>query len=708
MSPRGSRLRAAQIRITVRTAFLALLLAAVLLPYVSIKWQKERSYENQLRNREVSLQRIVDKLISPSGQLVLFNPDRISKPPTPLRPVVLPYAELQADLPSTVLDQVRSVGCPIEFRQTTGARAEQGSVCVGLRRGDAQTVRGRIFVSGTFVSTRLVPQVFTQAARENADRPVAVRFQDVHRIRLDLLDGGNVYRWTLPVQIRVDPKTQEIEGLGLTAYKLDDKGLPITKKPDFTGAWIVEGECSEPDAPPETCLRTSVFSVAIPRDKWGDQTFEGAAKSPRNLKFRLVVNGPSTGAQPRVILDSEAAGSAVAPFVMSDLLGHLLPGESVSVVRMSTASKSEVLFDVRNADAADESRLQGVGQRILHYLPFSSHSPSDASEETLPFTARSVNFGLIHTSSPQGFDPDLAQSSARMATYAAIMVIAILVAWISIEVGIVRRVLKLTHRTRKVSRVMRADGDLEQFDFSDLRGRDEIGVLAAGIDDLLKRIGEDMHRETVRLEHQSSMLRAIGHEIRSPLQSLSAILGDSEQGKSYVRRMLRAVDALYGSASPSDGFERADLETEKLDLGAFLTSVATNAHHAGIEQVVFKGPPDGIIVRADASALEDILSHILGNAARYRPAGTAITIGLVVRDGTASVTIHNHGPHIPDSLRDRVFEYGVSDRPDSAEGNRGQGLFVAKTYLSKMGGTISAHNRHDGVDFVIAIPLLKG
>jgi len=172
--------------------------------------------------------------------------------------------------------------------------------------------------------------------------------------------------------------------------------------------------------------------------------------------------------------------------------------------------------------------------------------------------------------------------------------------------------------------------------------------------------------------------------------------------------MLRAVDALYGSASPSEGIQGAELDEEQVNLGAFLASVAKNAHHAGIENVVFDGPTEGIMVKADPSALEDTMSHILTNAKRYRPAGTAITISLTAQESTASIKVHNHGPHIPESLLSRIFEYGVSDRPDSSEGNHGQGLFVAATYLSKMGARVAAQNLSDGVAFVVDIPMIKG
>lgn len=70
----------------------------------------------------------------------------------------------------------------------------------------------------------------------------------------------------------------------------------------------------------------------------------------------------------------------------------------------------------------------------------------------------------------------------------------------------------------------------------------------------------------------------------------------------------------------------------------------------------------------------------------------------------ATVTIHNTGPQIPTSLMEQIFECGVSEQAESgANTNRGHGLFVAKTYMSKMGGTISARNDGDGVSLVLGL-----
>ncbi len=197
----------------------------------------------------------------------------------------------------------------------------------------------------------------------------------------------------------------------------------------------------------------------------------------------------------------------------------------------------------------------------------------------------------------------------------------------------------------------------------------------------------------------------------SPLQSLMVLHGaPGDPGHRYIQRMQQAVHVLYGTASPAEALEAADVTAGRLDLDAFLRHVADNAHFAGIDQVVYAGGTGPVIVRADEFALEDVVTHILRNANRYRPAGTAITLALQASESTASATLTNQGATIAEDLLERIFELGVSDPslpPLASEGgHRGQGLFVAKTYMAKMGGTISVHNTADGVAFTLTFQRL--
>jgi signal transduction histidine kinase len=295
--------------------------------------------------------------------------------------------------------------------------------------------------------------------------------------------------------------------------------------------------------------------------------------------------------------------------------------------------------------------------------------------------------------------------ASRLSWFVGAMLLALLLAWLVIEIGVIRRIRVLIRRADSVAKTVKGTGAADEFDVSDLRGEDELGVLAGCLHDLLRRVREDVERETIRAEQERDMWHAVGHEIMSPLQSLMALHADGDgQSTRYLARMQQAIRVLYGSASPSEAFQASVVQVGELDLSAFLEHVAANAPCAGIENVRLLGGGHAVLARADEYCLEDVVTHVLRNAARYRIEGSPITLTLDASETGASITIFNRGPNIDEELIGRVFEYGVSDQPDSgAHGNRGQGLFVAKIYMAKMGGTISVQNHADGVAFILSL-----
>ena len=109
------------------------------------------------------------------------------------------------------------------------------------------------------------------------------------------------------------------------------------------------------------------------------------------------------------------------------------------------------------------------------------------------------------------------------------------------------------------------DDKIEQrithLDLSDLRGSDELGILASSLSDLLQRVKDDVRREHIRAQQERDMWHAVGHEIMSPLQSLMVLHPTAEDASHrYIQRMQQAVRVLYGSASPSEALEAATLK----------------------------------------------------------------------------------------------------------------------------------------------------
>jgi two-component system, OmpR family, sensor kinase len=120
--------------------------------------------------------------------------------------------------------------------------------------------------------------------------------------------------------------------------------------------------------------------------------------------------------------------------------------------------------------------------------------------------------------------------------------------------------------------------------------------------------------------------------------------------------------------------------------------------------VRYRGPGEPVPVRGDEYALEDAVTHVLVNAQRHRVPGSPIEIRLAVDAQSAHIEIRNEGAPIAPERLERIFDYGESDAPAAVNGaRRGQGLFVARTYLAKMGGTIAACNDGDGVVFRLSL-----
>jgi len=272
--------------------------------------------------------------------------------------------------------------------------------------------------------------------------------------------------------------------------------------------------------------------------------------------------------------------------------------------------------------------------------------------------------------------------------------------------GLIRRVATLTKRAAALSHQLQQPErfELGTLDVADLRGRDELGILAGTLADLLQHARDSLRREQLRAEREHDQWHAVGHEIMSPLQSLMLLhAADGDPSRRYVQRMQQAVKVLYGQASPSEALAAATLAVGRLDLDAFLRGVAENAAYAGIADVAYTAAAEPVWVQADEYPLEDAITHVLTNADRYRVAGTPITLALRVAGELATVDVHNQGPQIADAQLARIFDYGVSDAEPADGARRGQGLFVAKTYLAKMGGSIVARNVADGVVFEIGL-----
>ncbi|MDP1978863.1 HAMP domain-containing sensor histidine kinase [Undibacterium sp.] len=675
-----------RLRILFRGVFLLLALATVGLALSVLQQEKQLSYNNYQSNFNKTRLQISATLRHPAGQLALLNPPA-DKQRASLRPLLLPYSAIDFDDQNKVQQAIAMSGCLVQY-------GTEGALCSGI--GNNPWAGGFIYIAGNFNSNQLVSH-----KRGNESLTQA------HRLKVSVSLRGQTYRWIAPFEEEIAPARQNQGVRGRwTGFNESEANRPNARPiRDFRGWAWQQAICNQADQDDKDtdCQKNTFFSLRLPIPVLQEALFEKKRPvwPPQDLDQMEVSLSVLPPDSETALLDSKNAPTAT-PFSLKDLQDNLLPGETLRIRKRDAQNTQDDLISLTGAfEQIDES--WNVLTRLIRRLPVDEYDVPLESRETI--STPLANYEVLLKGDVRSVSKSLSVVASRVSWFVGAMLLALTMAWLLIEVSIIRRITLLTKRAVSLSKTMKRAGELEQFDVSDLRSPDELGVLASCLHDLLRRVKEDVERETIRTEQEKEMWHAVGHEIMSPLQSLMALHGNADdQSNRYISRMQQAIRVLYGSASPSEAFQSTVLQVSEIDITLFLKNVADNAPMVGIPDVAYQGTDEVVMVKADEYSLEDVVTHVLRNAERYRKPGTAISIRLQNSETAATITIHNDGPHIADDLIDKIFEYGVSDQHDSgANGNRGQGLFVAKTYMAKMGGTISVQNVERGVSFVLIL-----
>ncbi len=678
-------------RIVFHGVFLLLALAVVGLALTLLAEEKQRARARYEAGFRQTLSTLAAQLRHPTGQLALINADAVAPSAAGLSPVVLPFSALDYSDPFKARQAVEMSGCAVHWP------GDGGQLCVGV--GNSAYAGGVVYLVADLV---LPPAV----AREKG----TLELDPVSHAVIRAETSAGTERWVAPFEAPGDAPADlgdgglrgRITGFAGEGPLLVKGSLPVR---DFRGWLWQEAGCAVPGQALPDCARRSLLSLRVPVEAWRQALF---AKGPRTwppadlAQTRLHLQWVAPGG--RVLFDSARPG-AVQPFSLQQLAGTLSEGEVLRIERLG-GSTPRLVTQLRG-----QAQGEGVAApwltRLILRLPSSDIRTQVQASETV--STSSGRYQLSLSGELASVDRSLSATATRVSGFVGAMLAAIFLAWLVIELGLIRPVALLTKRAAALNYNMQdpqVERRLGELEVRDMAGRDEMGILASTLAALLQRVKEGVRREHLRNEQERDMWQAVGHEIMSPLQSLMVLHGDAaDPSHRYVQRMQQAVRVLYGSASPSEAISAATVDVTALDLDHFLRHVAENAPYAGIADVAYTPAGAPVWVQADEHSLEDVVTHVLRNADRYRPAGTPVQLDLGTQDALVALHIRNQGPSITPGQLETIFEYGVSDgRADGQGEGRGQGLFVARTYMAKMGGTITAANTADGVSLTLRLP----
>jgi signal transduction histidine kinase len=117
--------------------------------------------------------------------------------------------------------------------------------------------------------------------------------------------------------------------------------------------------------------------------------------------------------------------------------------------------------------------------------------------------------------------------------------------------------------------------------------------------------------------------------------------------------------------------------------------------------------PDELIATVDPVRVEQVITNLLDNAARYCPSGAPVTVTLTQRGTTElRLTVADQGPGIPPEHRHRIFDRFYQASSGQHATGMGLGLFICRQIVEQHDGTIAVEcPKEGGARFIVTLPL---
>jgi signal transduction histidine kinase len=227
----------------------------------------------------------------------------------------------------------------------------------------------------------------------------------------------------------------------------------------------------------------------------------------------------------------------------------------------------------------------------------------------------------------------------------------------------------------------------------------------------LELVTRELEASSGRIAHDLQAVMQVTEGFAAALQrSAAGKLGDKE--RHYLERIVDT--SARGNRLVNDlmGFARLGVRPIKfapVALGDVLTrarqAIAAEARERSVEWSVGELPT----VWGDATLLEQVLVHLLGNAVKYSRgrASAQIRVEASLSGEACEVRIVDNGVGFDPEFADRLFRpFERLHGTDAPEGN-GMGLANVKRIVERHGGTVRAEGRPgEGATFAFTVPAL--
>ncbi len=221
---------------------------------------------------------------------------------------------------------------------------------------------------------------------------------------------------------------------------------------------------------------------------------------------------------------------------------------------------------------------------------------------------------------------------------------------------------------------------------------------------------------------RADLLRAISHDLRTPLCSISGnadmLLSNGKYLDEGTRRQI--YTDIYDDAEWLTGVVENLLSITRLNDGRLKFKftdqlmdevIAEALRHISRKHDDYKiitECEDLLLTRMDVRLIIQVLVNLVDNAIKYTPSGSTITIRALKKNEKAWISVEDNGPGILDEIKPHIFEMFFTGRNNIADSQRslGLGLALCQSIVEAHGGKMELEdNDPHGCIFSFALPL---
>lgn len=230
----------------------------------------------------------------------------------------------------------------------------------------------------------------------------------------------------------------------------------------------------------------------------------------------------------------------------------------------------------------------------------------------------------------------------------------------------------------------------------------------------INQIREDLVENKKKVEkndeEKQKLLLYLAHDLKTPLTSIKGYMAFLQNPQVYDNLDFETRNRYFKIVSDKSdkldellndffeiskvGINKGEIEKEKVNLSLMLKQISFEFSPL-LKKQKLKWQlkiEDNLFAMVNVMKFERVLNNIIKNAISYAPESTDLELFLHKKDGQAVISLRNHSNNLSKEAEKRLFDpfFRGDQARNTATGNSGLGLAIAKQIIEDHGGTIKA------------------